>query len=934
MKNAKFILLILIGVLLTCSFGCGGGASGVISSGGSSDEQISEAVSQLADKILAPNADGSPMIFDYAPMPESVDENAPIDPQGVHFVKYVSSADLNSDGEYVTAIHLNKDSEYVIKYSHGGRNLTNSLLGVRAVAPDGKEMLLDLVGFEVPELSEDIWTGEDLTEEEIKKLIAESGMTPEEIAVESSEETDTDVFNTPHYVAADIEILPAEDPCMVLYIFKAPMTGDYKFAVSELVVDSTDISVDRSPDVPFEFRIYNTAEAYSPSDGEEIDLEPRDILDIQRLLLSAAVGFNENGLPVEFETEYSEDNEQSEVETSALMEEIGGGYIIDLRGLRALLDDLIRKGLIIPGRRSVEEQLMEVLMMLEREWQEKLAAEKFAATHVIPAAVINDVPFDEEFALGAGFYAHSGLRATTKIIKNFSLPNGDSIGLNENFSAAVIATQEEHDRAQELGAMSNFAMLRYALGYTKRQDYARLGSDHTKVISVRYDLIEQQPRTPASNVFKIYDEAFEDYFKQKDGYKEFLRQFGDYFVAGYTYGTRCEAIVEIVIEPGKSHYLTPEERQKADEGRKQARADVVIYNYDPVFICNKAAETVQNLLKSVKENAVAERDTGKSNDAAKKRIEQLSQEIQKNFFDVTIKVSHCTRTGRIGELSFSLNGFADELASFIKSAKQTPRSQYDRLYVTFRRFREIEALKPYIPEVLDISRSLYDGIRRLTETVFRTRCYYNALTEITPSHLSGGTSLQDQWKNEFDIGLIIEMRGSLSRICDDEKLVAEYQAKSNALYEKYKALAERYNFYRYFVHVQKNASSPSWSTSDYYKDRTWERGFRSYDKSKLVQQDIKDGRSKRYHHKSEWTSGHKSATFSESFSKTHEYIIWFKTGHTMTNYSTGTDNNGKTIGRNHLSWTYAGVSLRRCEFFLEIQTVKLSPDLYPFAGLE
>ena len=933
MKNAKFILLILIGVLLTCSFGCGGGASGVISSGGSSDEQISEAVSQLADKILAPNADGSPMIFDYAPMPESVDENAPIDPQGVHFVKYVSSADLNSDGEYVTTIHLNKDSEYVIKYSHGGRNLTNSLLGVRAVAPDEKEMLLDLVGFEVPELSEDIWTGEDLTEEEIKKLIAESGMTPEEIVAESSEETDTDVFNTPHYVAADIEILPAEDPCMVLYIFKAPMTGDYKFAVSELVVDSTDISVDRSPDVPFEFRIYNTAEAYSPSDGEEIDLEPRDILDIQRLLLSAAAGFNENGLPVEFETEYSEDNEQSEVETSALMEEIGGGYIIDLRGLRALLDDLIRKGLIIPGRRSVEEQLMDILMMLEREWQERLAAEKFAATHVIPAPVINNVPFDEVFGLGASFHAHSGLRALVKVIEEFSLPRGDSIGLNENFSANVIATHEEHDRAQELGAMSNFAMLRYALGYTQRQDYARLGSDHAKIISVRYDLIEQQPRTPASNVFKIDDEVFK-YLKKKDGYKEFQRQCGDYFVAGYTYGTRCEAIVEIVIEPGKSHYLDPEKRQKIDEELRQGRAAVVTYNYDPVFICNKAAETVQNLLENVKKNAVAERDTGKSNDAAKKRIEQLSQEIQKNFFDVTIKVSHCTRTGRLGELSFSLNGFADELTAFIKSAKQTPRSQYDRLYVTFRRFREIEALKPYIPEVLDISRSLYDGIRRLTETIFRTRCYYNALTEITPSHLSGSTSLQAQWKNEFDIKLITEMRGSLSRICDDEKLVAEYQAKFNALYEKYKALAERYNFYRYFVHVQKNASSPSWSTSDYYKDCTWERGFRSYDKSKLVQQDIKDGRSKRYHHKSEWTNGNKIATFSENFSKTHEYIIWFKTGHTRTNYSTGRDNDGKTIGRNHLSWTYAGVSLRRCEFFLEIQTVKLSPDLYPFAGLE
>ena len=946
MKNAKFILLILIGVLLFCNFGCGGGSSGVIDSSELQDEQISEAALQLAEKILSPDVDGSPMVFDYAPAPEIFyDETAPADPQGLHFVKYISSKDLNSDGEYIKTVHLNKDSEYVIKYSHGGRTLSNSLLAVEITAPDGNEMILDLSGFQTLELSEDIWPAGNLTKEEILAYLKQSSdLTPEEIEEEaelyiaSLSEESTEILST-HYVSTDVEILPEENPCIILYIFKAPMTGDYVFAVSELIFDSDDVSVDISPDVPFEFRIYNTAEAYSISDGEEIELYPREILDIQRILLSYATEFNENGLPIEFEEEESEESEQSEVETSLVprnstekfyMRAMMGYHIDDLETQEEERE-----------RKNREEKLRKILRDRERArlkaYQERLEAErarKYAETHVVPAPVINNVPYDEIFAQGVGFHAHSGLRATTKIVKNFSTPTGNSIKLNENFTANVIATQEEHDRAQELGAMSNFALLREALGYTQRQDYARLGSDHTKIISVRYELIEQQPRTLASQSYQIDDEAFADL--KKDGYKDFLNEYGDYFVAGYTWGNRYDAIVEIAVEPGKSYYQG--ERHTFTRKRFSLNThrfeDVVHYSYidDAAVICADAAQCVQELLKSVKENAVSERDKGKSSDAAKARIEKLSRELQNDFHDVTINVSHCTQTGRGGEQSFSLNGFTDELASFIKSAKQVSQTQYNRLYVTLRRFREIEALKPYIPEGLDIQKSLYNNIRTLNEMIFRTRCYYNALMAIPASNLKSGASIQAQWRNEFETQLVMETRSGLNRICADEKLVKDYQTKFNTLYEKYKALAERYNFYRYFVNRQKNASSVSWTTSDADKDQYWERGFRSYNKSKLVQDDIKAGKTRHYLHKEPCTSGPRGVTFSENLG--NEYIIWYKTGYRDTNYCTGKDANGKTIGRNYFSWTYTGATSRRCEVFLEVQTVLLAPDLYPFAGLE
>ena len=58
MQNTKIILLVLIGVLLFCSFGCGGGGGGLDDEGNSEpqqeqeQEQTDEAVAQLVEKIL------------------------------------------------------------------------------------------------------------------------------------------------------------------------------------------------------------------------------------------------------------------------------------------------------------------------------------------------------------------------------------------------------------------------------------------------------------------------------------------------------------------------------------------------------------------------------------------------------------------------------------------------------------------------------------------------------------------------------------------------------------------------------------------------------------------------------------------------------------------------------------------------------------------
>ena len=917
MKNAKIILLILTGILLFCSYGCGGSGGEIISQGNyePEDEQADEAVESLIAKIITPNDDGSPMIFDYAPKPDFTDETAVPDPQKLHFVKYISSKDLNSNGEYLTTIHLNKDSEYVIKYSHNGETLNNSLLGVRIIDPEKNEMLFDLASYE-PIVSDDIFSGkdfEDLTEEEISKLLAESGiysedvyskdiiMTLEELKAEFETDSDT---SEDYYVPIELEVIPEENPCMVFYMFKAPMTGDYEFAVSELLFESEDAEINQIPDAPFEFRIYSPEAAHSVSDGEEIELSSRDIVDLQRTLLDFATEFNENGLPVSFERDESYVDE-SEVELSdAIL--INGRWVM------------------LSKRRIAERQ---------REQERKKAEEARKANEVIVDSLINNVPYDEIFAQGAGFHAHTGLRAVTNIIddssfkkniiQDFSMPTpetGGSVNMKENFSVNVIATQEEHDRTQELDAMSNFALLREALGYTKRQDYARLGSEHTKIISVRYELIEEKPRMPDPKTFKVYDEGIQDI--KEEGVNFFLNEYGDYFVAGYTWGYRYDATIEIVTEPGQSYYRDRKKGARMEEKLKQI--------YDATSICSRANDCVRNILENVRLNAVAERDKGKSDDEAKKKLESLFNELN-DFHDVTIKISHSTKIGREGDIAFSLRDFADDLAAFIKSAKTTPRAQYGKLYVTLMRFREVEALKSYIPEALNVQKPLYNAIRELNKKIFLTRCYYNALMAIPASHLKNSTATQAEWKKEFETELVTRMNNGLNYICANEERVNEYYKKFDALYEKYKALAERYNFYRYFVSVSKR-SSPSWDDSDSDKDSSWERGFKVYDKSKIVQQDIAAGKTYDHHHSEPCTSGPRGAEFSRSLGD--ERVMWLKTGYTDTNHCTGHDVNGKTIGRNSFHWKYTGAASRRCEVYLNIKTVRMRPDDYPFAGLD
>ena len=898
MKNTKltnsalrgFMLVLLAGLVIFAAGGCGG-SSHHSSNSGNSDE-VDEVTASILEKIFEQDEDGSPMVFDYAPQTSSHDASAKPD-SNTHFVKYISPKDLNANYEFVTSLNLNKDSEYIIKYSRGGRSLNDASLGLRITAPDGREMILDLLGLGAAEVIDDVISDDakdssDLTAEELAK----------EIALENNAAAETEA--TEFYVDTDFEPIPAENPCVILYRFKAPASGKYEFNISELRLNASgDAVTDPDPEgVLFEFRLYGYEAAHTVFDNLDsldIELTPEDIIDIQRIVLDGAEEFNDNGLPVNVEPAFDdEETDETEFEAAA-----SGAQV-----------------------RIAAVPINQIAF--------KFGSQRVGVSgQVIPQAVINNVPYDNLFEEGAGFYAHSGLRAVTNVvddnafsksaIRKFMASKPGAGAVSEKFNVDVIATEAEHDRSAQLAGMTSFVLLRDAFNRTQRRDQARLGSDFTRIISVRYELAENEPRTIDPNKVQLEEEALDEL--KKNGGDAFTKKYGDYFVAGYTWGLRYEATVELIADSVNAEfggYLDNDPRKVSISS--------------PERVCELASARIKTALENAHINTVSERDTGKSSQDALDKMNKALTSLENDFKNVTITVTHSKHTGQGSEQSFSLRGFTNNLTAYIKSAKGVNKSKYEQLYASLRRYREIKEAKPYISEALSIDPELYRAIRLLTEIIFKTRCYYNSLMVIPAANLRGGKGLQDSWQQEFEVNLITKVDTGLNYICADKARVWDYYSKCTQLYNKYKALAERYNFYAYFVKVKKNTRSPSWNDSDSDSDLTCFEGIHSYNKGKIVLEDMKAGGSRYHHHEEPWYKGPRGADFEGSYSTSRVY--WFKTGYRNTNHCKGRDVNGETLGKKSYHWRYDGAGSRRCEVFLELKFIDMPDDKYPFAGLE
>ena len=779
MKNIKFLLVCLLAVFIFG--GCGGGNSGDISSepeqnNTQEDTALDTTITRIANNLFSLDENGVPAVFNYAPVPDSYgDGGYGASNESVNFSRIITNNDLDENYEFVQTIGLQKDCGYIIKYSHSGRDLNFSALSLRITTPDKRNMILsfspnrrmtdnDIAKETYPITVRSI---NDLSESEINRVLSESGMTREELASEiASDNSSTLNASNVIYVDATLEVIPEENPCAVLYTFKAPETGSYTFAFGE----TNSGGLPEALDVPVEIRVYTADESYSAGDDESFDLSPRDIINVQRMLINSATEFNEYGLPVKWDNE-SPDTEGASVKSSFVMRPQGFKPFISI-----VLDHNF-SNIIEPD--TIDYDMDRPVNLKDR---------------------IDDIPYDDVYDPCAGFYALTGLRSIinsalrdddyseSAIVfdentDNVHTPaNGKSLGVTEKFNVNIIGTQEEHDRAVGMNDMTNFALIGYASGTYGNNDPIDLGVVNTKNVHLRYELVENDIRL-CRDSFSFKSAALN---MLKNNREAFQREFGDYFVCGYTWGLFYDALIEI--------------RANSDEGFA-------------VIACSLAADDVKAMLNYA--------NNTRNRSEVTRQLNQINNRYS-SYVTITIKASYSGRSS--GTVSLTLSECVNDVMNFIDRAKSRPRSDYHKLYVSLMNYYNVDPASRYMSKEAYFENGTYNNIRALTKKIYHTRCYYNALSTIPDSHLlSRGEDFTDDFGTrrdglktklrEFD-SLLSGMMYSLNAICKDRSRLRGYFDSFDILYKWYKNYAERYSFYRYFVAVQKKTSTNGWSDSD------------------------------------------------------------------------------------------------------------------------
>ena len=457
--------------------GCGGGGSDLAILPDTSPE-YSEPAPEVS-VIMDSDGDGVADVFGYYGSHSYSDGRGAPSGDGTYdvpYLNYIHSSDTEEDGSFRVNIYLQQDNEYVMKYSHSSRTLGENDIEYTIVAPDGKILAFD---FGTQSKTDEAPAPAQQEESEMPASSdAEIVLTEDTQTAELSDKPQEYIS-----VRASLDVLPPENPCIIFHTFTV-REKQYSPA---------------SHDVPYEFRIYDSDDDSALKLGD-ITMTPREMLDVQRVLVKNAASFNKDGLPVSFKPEFL-----SKEVYSSMINSIAEGNVQAAR-LRAAAD---------------------------------------VGTYIKP--IVHDVPYDVDFQAGLGFYAASGLKAINEsAFSNFVMPSpvtGEKIMTITNFKTTEIVTEEEHDREQELEAMSTFALGKNALGQRVLTAMNVRLAQISRTILIRYDVTERQPRLVNVNTLTFKDDALN--VLKNEGYEAFSEEYGDYFVAGYKWGLRFQAVISV-----------------------------------------------------------------------------------------------------------------------------------------------------------------------------------------------------------------------------------------------------------------------------------------------------------------------------------------------------------------------------------------------------
>ena len=822
MIDYAFWTLLPLLFLVMLTGGCGG------SSGGSGKRATT--VGTMMKLEFDSDNDGIPDVFECEGFQEIDGTNGGTFTASVPFLFYTAiSADL------IINTQLEAGVEYTFEFSHVlGQSLGAALPVLTLYAPDGKEAAFDF-GLSDPEREEAPTISDDIASADDAPTLT---------------------------VSADLTILPEEDPSLILFTFKAPISGTWRIAASQKDLDDT------GEKIPWMLRVYKEMRAPDGSCGYPLRLTlgdtdfvvgQRQLIDLRRVILSYATEFDKMGFPTAMSDEFYRDEVFQNLIDAIIMEhEPAGRSAVAAGGV----------SLAASGARIITQ--------------------------------VNNVPYDTTFSGGNGFYAHSGLAAPTQgALEPFTIPtpanSSVTLDVRKETNTFTIDTLEELIRDLNLESMSNFALAMNALGQRPiTTTNIRLGQI-SKTLLFRIDVTETSPRLADISSLRFSETAKE---ALREGSNAFREDYGDYFVSGYTWGARYDAVISVTANNSRG----------LDE------------------FCEKLKEAVKNAWNNQNYSSVL---------SEAQRLASL--------YEVSL-TGECIVIGGGNSQSLAVinsNNLENVLAG-VKEFMNNVNGEYGStsrfvpLKVSLTRFKEV-AGGNVISERLPISQSHFDAVKEFTKSILLLRGYYNTMTAVPLTTLINGQGKVDEWNSKFN-GLIDSIKFSVRRICDNESVLTQQKRNVDRLVKEFKDLTERYVFYRKLVTAQSQQSRGFSNTNEEY-DSVADGGIEKYTASETVLADYHEGGKKI------WLSQefNKGAPFWSWHTWTPQHSgekygnwrnVWVQARSHKTNSSKSEDQWYPTVGRKRFRWFFEGGGTRRAEWYFKVQLAYMPESRYPFVGLK
>jgi hypothetical protein len=449
-------------------------------------------------------------------------------------------------------------------------------------------------------------------------------------------------------------------------------------------------------------------------------------------------------------------------------------------------DTLLLKSLMIPYINEWESDGSPMIFSDEAETEFAETVNYLAAARAEPECnprtslnpFVSVIPWDDSLLFGYGIDASTGLPAERlQAVTSFTPVPADKTSTSTKTFFKFINSDKEYEKEVQVGANASFS----AFGATVKASSKYLNnikySEKETTLILKYFVKETAPRLLDLADYTLTEDA-KTYLSQNTD--AFRNRYGDYFIAGATYGAQYIATLHIKA--------TSSEKIKEIETKLQVSSSVAS--------ASAAAEFKQKFREATKGSEVTVNRTTFGGDDTKLSTERTPDEM------------------------------FDDLHIFIQSVTEDNRKELEAYMLRFNQIPDGYS----IASEINVNSCVFSKTRELTNNYLALSRRANVIEDLDKSTFQAG--VQDDYAEEYD-SLINEINDNRRAIFQDINKIEDYGTEVKATLDKFSDLIDRHSFFMKLVQSQSK-----WVYHTEHKAR--EGGFKSYPLSRAVNNDIND----------------------------------------------------------------------------------------------